>query len=154
MISMVVDINDLHFAWPKQPALLNMPSFHLAFKEKVFLKGPSSSGKTTLLGLIGGVQKPTSGSIQLLGQELTNLSDAARDKLRVEHIGYIFQQFNLLPFLSVQENVLMPCHFSKTRAEKARARFGNLEKAANTLLTHLGLEDILHLRRADQLSIG
>lgn len=150
----LLELTDLHFAWPKQTELLNIASFKLNCGQKIFLKGPSGSGKTTLLGLLSGVQKPNKGSIKLLGHELTLLSATARDKFRVEHIGYVFQQFNLLPFLSVQENVLLPCRFSKTRAQKAINRFSSLEKAADTLLNNLGLDPALYKRRADQLSIG
>ena len=131
-------------------------------KDLLFSKGelikivaPSGSGKTTLLGLLGGVQKANSGSIRLLGQELGELGSGARDRFRVDHTGYIFQQFNLLPFLSVRENVELPCHFSKLRASRAVQRHGSVDNAAQTLLAHLGLKDPALLeRRADSLSIG
>ncbi|MNT21802.1 ABC transporter ATP-binding protein YtrE [compost metagenome] len=101
------------------------------------------------------MQKPGRGSIRLLGQELTELSAGARDTFRVDHTGYIFQQFNLLPFLSVRENVELPCHFSKLRAQRAKQRHGSVDQAAATLLAHLGLKDESILsRRADSLSIG
>ena len=123
--------------------------------ESLFLKGPSGSGKTTLLGLLGGVQKPNRGSIQLLDQDLSTLSASARDRFRVDHTGYIFQQFNLLPFLSVRENVELPCHFSKLRASRAVQRHGSVAKATNALLAHLGLhQPELLQRRAGDLSIG
>ena len=82
------------------------------------------------------------------------LGAGARDRFRVDHTGYIFQQFNLLPFLSVRENVELPCHFSKSRAERARQRHGSIDQAAATLLEHLGLKPELLERRADALSIG
>jgi putative ABC transport system ATP-binding protein len=142
MTQALIELSDLGFSWPGHPPLLDIPAFRLERGETLFLKGPSGSGKTTLLGLLGGVQKPDRGSIQLLGQELTQLSA-------------IFQQFNLLPFLSVRENVELPCHFSKLRAERAKQRHGSVDKAAATLLAHLGLKDANILgRRADSLSIG
>jgi putative ABC transport system ATP-binding protein len=151
----LIELRDLHFAWPRQPALLDIPAFRLEAGETLFLKGPSGSGKTTLLGLLGGVQKPVSGSVQVLGQELDQMSQGRRDRFRVDHTGYIFQQFNLLPFLSVRENVELPCHFSRQRAERARQRHGSVDQAAATLLAHLGLTDpALLQRRADTLSIG
>ena len=108
-----------------------------------------------LAGLLGGVQKPGRGSIRLLGQELTELSAGKRDTFRVDHTGYIFQQFNLLPFLSVRENVELPCHFSKLRASRAVQRHGSVAKATNALLAHLGLhQPELLQRRAGDLSIG
>lgn len=150
----LIELKNLQFAWPKQATLLNITEFTLGYNEKLFLKGPSGSGKTTLLSLLGGVLKPNKGIIQLLDQDLTTLSSGARDQFRVEHISYIFQQFNLLPFLSVEENVLLPCHFSKRRTQCANERFGNIQQAAKSLLTDLGLDKTLFLRRADQLSIG
>ncbi|ERO63406.1 hypothetical protein P308_29290 [Pseudomonas piscis] len=151
----LIELSDLGFNWPGQPQLLDIPAFALQTGETLFLKGPSGSGKTTLLGLLGGVQKPTQGSIRLLGQELGELSAGARDRFRVDHTGYIFQQFNLLPFLSVRENVELPCHFSKLRASRAVQRHGSVDQAAATLLAHLGLKDPDLLgRRADSLSIG
>ena len=151
----LIELSGLSFAWPGQAPLLDIPAFRLEPGETVFLKGPSGSGKTTLLGLLGGVQRPDRGSIRLLGQELTQLAAGARDRFRVDHTGYIFQQFNLLPFLSVRENVELPCHFSKSRAARAVTRHGSVDQAAATLLAHLGLRDPAMLaRRADSLSIG
>ncbi|MFD1261489.1 ABC transporter ATP-binding protein [Entomomonas asaccharolytica] len=150
----VIELKNLQFAWPKQANLLDIADFTLGYNEKMFLKGPSGSGKTTLLGLLSGVLKPNKGVIQLLGQDLSLLSSGARDQFRVEHIGYIFQQFNLLPFLSVEENVLLPCYFSKRRTQYANERFGSIQQAAKSLLTDLGLDKTLFLQRADQLSIG
>ncbi|NER61695.1 ATP-binding cassette domain-containing protein, partial [Pseudomonas sp. MAFF212428] len=151
----LIELTELGFAWPGQPALLDIPSLRLEAGESLFLKGPSGSGKTTLLGLLGGVQKAGRGSIRLLGQELGELNQGARDRFRVDHTGYIFQQFNLLPFLSVRENVELPCRFSRSRAQRASERHGSVDQAAASLLAHLGLHDpALLARRADSLSIG
>ncbi|HLA30209.1 MAG TPA: ABC transporter ATP-binding protein [Pseudomonas sp.] len=155
MSSALISLSNLGFAWPGQAELLDIPSFTLQRGESLFLKGPSGSGKTTLLGLLGGVQQPKRGSILLLDQELSALSAGARDRFRVDHTGYIFQQFNLLPFLSVRENVELPCHFSRLRAKRAIQRHGSVDNAAAALLAHLGLDQPgLLQRRADQLSIG
>lgn len=155
MSQALIELSDLGFAWPGQAELLDIPAFTLQRGESLFLKGPSGSGKTTLLGLLGGVQKPQRGQIQVLGQNLSQLSAGARDRFRVDHTGYIFQQFNLLPFLSVRENVQLPCHFSRLRAQRARQRHGSVDQATAILLAHLGLDqpDLLE-RRADALSIG
>lgn len=151
----LIELHDLVFAWPGQPPLLNIPQFRLEAGEALFLKGPSGSGKTTLLGLLGGVNLPAQGQVRLLGQDLATLGQAARDAFRVDHTGYIFQQFNLLPFLSVQENVELPCRFSRSRTDRATQRHGSVSQAAATLLAHLGLKDSALLsRRADTLSIG
>ena len=155
MSQALIELSDLGFAWPGQAELLDIPAFTLQRGESLFLKGPSGSGKTTLLGLLGGVQKPQRGHIQVLSQNLSQLSAGARDRFRVDHTGYIFQQFNLLPFLSVRENVQLPCHFSRLRAQRARQRHGSVDQATVILLAHLGLDqpDLLE-RRADALSIG
>ncbi|MDX2354487.1 MULTISPECIES: ABC transporter ATP-binding protein [Pseudomonadaceae] len=154
MTASLLELHQLGFAWPGQAELLDIPNFTLASNQSLFLKGPSGSGKTTLLGLIGGVQKAQRGTVQLLGTDLAALSAGARDRFRVDHTGYIFQQFNLLPFLSVAENVGLPCHFSWTRAERARQRHGSVAQAAASLLQHLGLPKSLLERRAEALSIG
>ncbi|MEN5301888.1 MULTISPECIES: ABC transporter ATP-binding protein [unclassified Pseudomonas] len=155
MSQALIELQDLVFAWPGQAPLLDIPALRLEAGEALFLKGPSGSGKTTLLGLLGGVNRPGQGRIQLLGQDLAVLGQGARDRFRVDHTGYIFQQFNLLPFLSVRENVELPCRFSRSRAERAIQRHGSVDQAASELLAHLGLGDpALLARRADSLSIG
>jgi putative ABC transport system ATP-binding protein len=70
--------------------------------------GPSGSGKSTLMHLLAGLDKPTAGEVTIAGQEITHLDDTALTKLRREHIGFVFQFFNLLPMLSAEENVLLP----------------------------------------------
>ena len=154
MPTALIELTDLGFAWPGQAELLDIPAFTLQPGESLFLKGPSGSGKTTLLGLLGGVQKPNRGQVRLLGSDLATLSAGARDRFRVDHTGYIFQQFNLLPFLSVRENVELPCRFSKSRAQRASQRYGSVDQAAASLLAHLGLKAELLDRRAASLSIG
>ena len=150
----LIEITQLGFAWPGQPELLDIPSFTLQQGSSLFLRGPSGCGKTTLLGLLGGVQQPGRGSVKLLGTDLGQMSSSARDRFRVDHTGYIFQQFNLLPFLPVLENVLLPCRFSELRAARASKRHGSIEQAASRLLAQLGIRSDLLERRADSLSIG
>lgn len=150
----LIELEQMHFAWPNQPRLLEIEAFQLQEGERVFLRGPSGSGKSTLLGLLSGVHLPQSGCVRLLGRNWNTLSSAARDQFRADHIGYIFQQFNLLPFLSVLENVLLPCRFSDSRARRATARHTGVELAAHYLLNRLGLSEDLWQRRADSLSIG
>lgn len=150
----IIELQDLRFAWPKQATLLDIDAFRLEPEQSLFLKGPSGSGKTTLLGLLGGVHLAQNGSIRLLGHDLSTLSASARDRFRVDHSGFIFQQFNLLPFLSVLDNVLLPCQFSKLRKQRAIQRHSSIQTAAESLLNDLGLASQLHQQLAGELSIG
>ena len=111
-------IDRLAFAWAKPDArawTLRLPHLTLPVGTRAFLHGPSGSGKSTLLGLIGGVLLPNTGRVQVLGRDLAALSTAARDRFRADHLGIIFQQFNLVPYLSSVENVLLTCMFSEKR---------------------------------------
>ena len=150
----VVDVADLAFTWRgAAKPILSIARLSLAPAERMFVKGPSGSGKSTLLGLVAGVNVPDSGSVRVLGQSLGGMGGSARDRFRADHMGVIFQQFNLLPYLSVVENVLLPCRFSRRRMEKASAR-GNAAAEAERLLAHLDIDgDLLH-RRVSDLSVG
>ena len=147
-------MTDLQFSWPGQPVLLDIPTFHLGAGESLFLRGPSGSGKSTLLGLIAGVLEAPSGHISVLGEDMTQLSGSRRDRMRADHLGVIFQMFNLVPYLSVVENVVLPCRFSKRRQAETQARGGASEEAKR-LLGQLGLKDPdLLSRKVTELSVG
>lgn len=148
----VIDIENLVFRWPNQSRpTLDIERFTVERDQKLFVEGPSGSGKTSLLNLIGAVTIPDAGTIKLLKQDLGTLKGAARDKFRADHIGFIFQQFNLVPYLSMRENVTLPCYFSNSRRKKA----GDLQQEADRLLAHLGLDDVaLRTRSVSELSVG
>ncbi len=149
-----IALQDLHFRWQRNlPLCLDIPSLTVAAGERVFLHGPSGSGKSTLLGLLGGVLLPEAGSISLLGQEMTAMNGRARDRFRADHIGFLFQQFNLVPYLSVLDNVLLPCRFSSLRRERAEMQ-APLTAVAEALLTTLDLAPALWKRQASALSVG
>jgi putative ABC transport system ATP-binding protein len=148
-------VRDLVFGWSRDQVLLSIPELRLAAGERVFLHGPSGSGKSTLLNLVAGTLAPRSGSIRLGDVEATALPPRCRDRLRAERMGLVFQQFNLLPFLSVRDNVLLGCRFSKRRRARAIAHDGSLEAAAHRLLAALGLADgPIFNRPAAELSVG
>ena len=145
-------ITDLIYRWPRQATTcLDIPRFEAAQGERIFLHGPSGSGKSTLLGLLGGVATPETGRIELLGQDLTQLGSHARDQFRADHIGFLFQQFNLLPWLSALDNVLLPCTFSARRKLRAEP---DSRSAAATLMAQLDLDAALWNKPAAELSVG
>jgi len=150
----VVSLRNLRFAWHRGP-MLNVGSLAVKRGEHVFIQGPSGSGKSTLLGLIGGVLQPSAGEVEVLGQQLNALSGWRRDAFRAAHVGFVFQMFNLLPYLSVVNNVLLPARFSRERRARALARGASLREEALRLLAALGLNDaVLLSRRVTDLSVG
>lgn len=156
MPSSVVQFTGVKFRWQRQePLLLEVSSFDVLAGERLFIHGPSGSGKTTLLNLIAGVVIPEQGDVRILDRSLMQLSGAGRDAFRSDHIGMIFQMFNLVPYLSLIENVLLPCRFSARRRDRAAAKDGSLETAAIRLLSELGLDvPRLRLRPVSELSVG
>ncbi|MCB1509333.1 MAG: ABC transporter ATP-binding protein [Hyphomicrobiaceae bacterium] len=132
---------------------LQVPSFQVEAGSKLLLTGPSGSGKTTLLNMLCGITIPQRGTVEILGTSLATLSAAARDRFRAEHIGVIFQMFNLLPYGSVLDNVILPLSFAPRRAARA-ASAGGVVREARRLLAALDLPERLLLAPAAQLSIG
>lgn len=150
-----VALDALRFRWPGQDeACLDIAELRLDKGEQVFLHGASGSGKSTLLNLLGGVLAPVSGRIEVLGHPLSALTATQRDRFRVDHVGFIFQQFNLIPYLSVLDNVLLPTRFSRRRRTRALENAAHLQAEAGRLLTHLDLDTGLWRRSASDLSVG
>jgi putative ABC transport system ATP-binding protein len=145
----LVRVAGLRFGWDGVPCL-DIAAFELAAGEQVFLHGPSGSGKSTLLNVLTGVLAPQAGEVRILGQPLERLSGAARDRFRADHVGLIFQQFNLIPYLSALDNVMLPCRFSARR----RGRTTDPKQDATRLLAHLDLDAALWARPAVALSVG
>lgn len=151
----ILEINNLQFRWKPDPALcLDVPAFSMAEGERVFLHGASGSGKSTLLGLLGGVLLLEQGSLRILDTGLDKLSARERDRFRVDHIGFIFQQFNLIPHLSMLDNVLLPCRFSARRRDRASVSGLPLAEEAIRLLKDLNLDPVLQRRPVTELSVG
>lgn len=148
-----IAIRSLNFCWPKaSKPILNIDKFDLHAQEKIMLRGPSGSGKSTLLSAISGVIDVPKSSVYVAGTDVGGLSGSDRDRFRVDHLGIIFQVFNLLPWLSAVDNVVLPCRFSTRRREKAEE---GPTKAATRLLGELGLTDQKLLNGpASALSIG
>jgi putative ABC transport system ATP-binding protein len=151
----VVRMSGLHFRWPgARPFSLTIDSFVLPARQRVLLLGPSGTGKSTFLSLLCGIVAPSAGQLEVLGTDLTRLSNAGRDHFRAEHFGIIFQMFNLLPYGSILDNVMLPLSFARQRAARA-TRNGSAEDEAKRLLKSLGLDaaELAHHSAAD-LSVG
>jgi putative ABC transport system ATP-binding protein len=106
----------------KRVPILDIPSFQIEKGEQVVLIGPSGCGKTTLLHCIAGITKPDSGKVLIDNVELTKYSEAARDRIRADKLGYVFQTFNLLAGFSAYENVMLGMTFAAKKKDPARAK--------------------------------
>lgn len=156
MSEAVIELSDVRFAWnAAAPDVVDIDRLRIDRGERVFLRGPSGSGKSSLLSLLAGVLVPRQGTIRVLGTETASMSGAERDRFRADHIGFVFQLFNLIPYLSVVENVCLPCGFSARRRERAILASGSVEAEAVRLLGHLDMADAALLNRAaTALSVG
>jgi putative ABC transport system ATP-binding protein len=136
-----VGLEDVRFSYRKDRPVLDIPTLTIEQGESVFVFGPSGSGKTTLLGLLAGILRADSGSVQALGHNLSLMSNSQRDHFRGSHVGYIFQMFNLIPYLTVEDNIGLPCRLDSAR----RLRLGgaSLHQAVSQVAERLGIEPFL-----------
>ncbi len=147
----ILEMNDVFYRWPGRASFaLAVSDLRVAPAETVLLLGESGSGKSTLLSLICGTILAQSGSVHVAGADIGALSAGKRDRFRAEHIGLIFQQFNLLPFASVRDNILLPLRFAPDRA----GRVPMPEAEATRLCRDLGLPDEIAQTKAGTLSVG
>jgi putative ABC transport system ATP-binding protein len=144
-------LRDVRFSYRAGVEVLHIPELAVGRGERVFINGPSGSGKTTLLGLLAGVLRATSGSVEVLGRDLARMGGSARDAFRAEHVGYVFQMFNLIPYLSVRENITLPARLNAAR--RARVRGGDADAEAGRLAEQLGIGGLLE-ERVTALSVG
>lgn len=150
-----VQATGLRYRWPgAQADCLVIDEFVLAAGERVFLRGPSGSGKSTLLSLVGGVIAPQAGVIQVAGHRLDHLRAGARDRFRADHIGFVFQQFNLLPYLSARDNIVLACRFSAARRARLHALGTSPQAEAARLAARLDLSPTVLDQPAAELSVG
>ena len=145
-----IEVSNLQFSYTKKSApVIDIKAWQVSQGEHVFLSGPSGSGKSTLLNLLCGTLTPTQGDIALLEQPFSSLSNRQRDKFRARHIGVVFQQFNLIPYLSVAQNIHAAVYFASTKPSK------KIEDAKLChLLDKLQLPSHVLHAKADALSIG
>lgn len=149
--SKIIDLEDVRFRWPGRASFgFAVSKFAVSAGETVLLLGASGSGKSTLLSLICGTILANSGSVRVNGTNLRSLSGWARDRYRAENIGIIFQQFNLLPFGTVSDNILLPLRFAPSR----RQRCGDPKTRVADLCRSLGLPKGVETTKAALLSVG
>lgn len=151
-ISAALSLTDVAFSWRGALSFgLEIPALSVEAGERVVLLGESGSGKSTLLSLICGLLTPDQGRIEIVGEDVTAMHGSARDRFRAERIGVIFQQFNLLPFASPLDNILLPLRFARAR----RRQVGDPAAEALRLTQALGLPEALIAKgRASELSVG
>ena len=148
-------LHDTRFAWPRASGdCLDIVELQVHAGDTIFLHGPSGCGKSTLLSLMAGVLQAREGRVALAGRDWRSLRAAARDQHRVDHVGMVFQQFNLLPYLGVLDNVLLPCRFSRRRHAAAERRSGSAEADAQAWLSAMDLPAALWQRPPVELSVG
>lgn len=151
-MSPLIDLKNIQFSYGAQaPQVLDIKSFSINKGEKVFLFGPSGCGKTTFLEILAGVLVPKAGSYSFLNKDVVQMSAGSRDQMRAAHIGYIFQSFNLIPYLSVEENIVLPLHLSPERRKKV-SQNSELQEAHN-LCEQLGISALLS-KPVTELSVG
>jgi putative ABC transport system ATP-binding protein len=152
MAATAIDIHGLEFRYRSaSKPVLQIAELSLAAGENCFLYGPSGCGKTTLLGLVAGVLKATQGEVKVLGEDLRAMSGAARDRFRGSKLGYIFQMFNLIPYLSVRDNILLACRLHPERRQRLGGE--SLDDAARRMARSLGIENFLDCG-VTELSVG
>ena len=150
-----VVMSAVRYRWPRaQLDCVAIDELVLAAGERVFLRGPSGSGKSTLLSLVGGVIQPQAGTVMVAGQALDRLSAGARDRFRADHVGFVFQMFNLLPYLSARDNILLACRFSAARRARLSARNTSPAAELARLAERLDLGGDVLARAAAELSVG
>jgi len=147
----IIALKNVAFRWPGRDGFgFSIPDFTVQPREAVLLLGESGSGKSTLLSLICGTVLAQTGTVQVAGQEVRALAKGARDRFRAEQIGMVFQQFNLLPFGSVLDNITLPLRFAPER----RKRCGDAPENAAALCQALGLPEGILRAKAATLSVG
>lgn len=146
----LVKLENIQYSWSSTSSLvLNILKFQIQPGQKIFLYGPSGSGKSTLLNLIAGVLNSQQGAISVLGQDLSQMSASEKDLFRGDHMGFIFQQFNLIPYLTAYENIILPLNFSKKRASKVL----DINKTVQALANRLDIRNELY-KKPHQMSVG
>ena len=144
----MIAIQDLQFRYPKSEFVLQLQELEIPDGSRTAIVGPSGSGKTTLLNLIAGITKPDSGMIQIGSETISGMGDAQRRNFRISNIGLVFQRFELIEYLDVINNILLPFRINQTLQLNREAR-----DRAESLASSMGLADKLK-RLPSRLSQG
>lgn len=144
----MISITDLHFNYPKSDFAIRISELSVASGERLAIVGPSGSGKTTLLKLIAGIEKSPRGKINVCGLDVTAMNDHQRRRFRIGQIGFVFQQFELVDYLDVSDNILLPylINNSLVLTPEVRAR-------ATQLAQNMAIQSLLK-RHPNKLSQG
>ena len=147
---MTVQLKDICFSYPESPKenVINIKSWSVNKCERIFLHGPSGCGKSTLLNLLSGILRPDSGEIVMLSQRVDKMTNRQLDHFRANHIGYIFQQFNLIPYLNAVDNIKLANQFSKKTPPST------LQEKIVNLLSTFRIDDTDCYKPVEKLSIG
>lgn len=143
-----IECHDINYTWPGTTSpVLDIEEFKIERGERLFLYGASGSGKSTLLSLIAGLFPSSTGAIHVLEQDLSKMGDRAKDRFRAQHIGFVFQQFNLIPYLDVESNIGLAANVAGLLKSETKRR-------TLALLDALLIDPRFLTQRADKLSIG
>lgn len=144
-------VESLRFAYSKNKPILDIEHWQLAPSEQVFLYGPSGCGKSTFLSLLCGILLPQQGDIAVLGNNISKLKGSERDRFRAQHIGVVFQQFNLVPYLSVFDNIQLALHFAN---DSSKQHSLSVKARIHSMLDALQLPPACIEQKANELSMG
>ena len=133
---------------------LDIPAFSLNEGDQLFLEGPSGSGKSTFLNILAGLIHVHQGDINILNTAIKSLNQVQKDRFRADHFGIIFQSFNLIPYLSVLENISLPSIFSDLKKNRILSRVHSIEEEAKRLCDSLNINQHLQNTPVKKLSIG
>lgn len=147
---MTIQLKDIRYTYPDTPGklILNINNWKVAAGEQVFVHGPSGGGKSTLLNLLSGMLQADTGEVSVMGQRLDKISSRQRDRFRADHIGYIFQQFNLIPYLDAIDNIKLAHQFAKENTSSS------LEDDIKSLLSSFYIDPADWQKPVAKLSIG
>jgi putative ABC transport system ATP-binding protein len=159
--SPAVLVESVMFSYVSGKPIIDMKKWRLNKSEQVFLYGPSGCGKSTLLNLLSGILDPQQGSVSILNTDITALKPSKRDRFRAQHIGVVFQQFNLVPYLSVLDNIRLAMHFANDGDDKQSLDKQSKDKKSTTkqeriisMLQALELPRDCIQQKASELSVG